>query len=386
MNARLNNDDDGEEFVERCDPEFEPAEYCETIVPPEELKDASNAPELNGQQDSDGQESVQEYVSGDDQAVDGEIIESSEGIDDVDEHGDRTRIEVEDDAGAGATGSDCVADPGPMPSDDQAEPADGVPGDDGAGDLHALVSQDDKPVILIEPGHTAGASVQALRCLAATGRYFDCGGKIVAITRNPSTGGVSLRQADQAMLATELDGLLAWKRRTATGKLLPAYASPRVCKSLASGVEPGVLPALSGLAHQPFLRSDGTLCCNDGYDVATGLLAGFCASDFNVPAHPTREQAEAALDRLDGLLEEFAFDGDTDRAAALSAILTAVARPTFAVAPLFHVTAHQAGTGKSYLCKVISAFACAQPATAVSFPHSQAECKNVLLAGYSGAS
>ena len=39
---------------------------------------------------------------------------------------------------------------------------------------------------------------------------------------------------------------------------------------------------------------------------------------------------------------------------ALAAILTAAVRPSLPHAPLFHVTAHQPGAGKSYLCELIA--------------------------------
>jgi len=54
------------------------------------------------------------------------------------------------------------------------------------------------------------------------------------------------------------------------------------------------LPVLNGLARQPYLRSDGGLIINAGYDSTTGLFGVFDARDFSVPDKPTRAQAEVA--------------------------------------------------------------------------------------------
>ena len=53
----------------------------------------------------------------------------------------------------------------------------------------------------------------------------------------------------------------------------------------------------------------------------------FDAQQFVIP-DPTPEAARAALALLEDLLTEFHFVATTDKAAALAAIFTAVARPT----------------------------------------------------------
>jgi hypothetical protein len=131
------------------------------------------------------------------------------------------------------------------------------------------------------------------------------------------------------------------------------------------------------VAHQPFLRPDGTLCASSGYDQISGVLADFKASDFDIAPHPTLGEAKAALELLEGLLGEFPFATDADRSAALAALLTAAVRPSLPVAPMFHVRAHQAGTGKSYLCRVITALATARPAKRMPIPAGDVECAEV---------
>ena len=83
---------------------------------------------------------------------------------------------------------------------------------------------------------------------------------------------------------------------------------------------------------------------------------------------------------LKGLLTEFSFGANTDLAAALVAMLTAVVRPSLAHAPMFHARAHMVGSGKSYLCELITAFATPQRGTPTTFPGDDEECRKLLLA------
>jgi hypothetical protein len=140
------------------------------------------------------------------------------------------------------------------------------------------------------------------------------------------------------------------------------------------------LPVLSGLTRQPYLRSDGSVMMAAGYDEATGMFGVFDTRAFSIPESPTREEAEAALALLKDLFTEFRFASDTDMAAALAAVLTAATRPSLPHAPMFHARAHMVGSGKSYLCELITAFATPQRGTPTTFPRGDEECRKLLLA------
>jgi hypothetical protein len=117
-----------------------------------------------------------------------------------------------------------------------------------------------------------------------------------------------------------------------------------------------------------------------GYDQATGMFGVFDAREFSVPNSPTCQQAEAALALLNDLLLEFSFARTTDLSATLAAMLTAVVRPSLSHAPMFHVRAPMVGSGKSYLCELITAFATPQRGTPTTFPSDDEECRKMLLA------
>jgi putative DNA primase/helicase len=68
-------------------------------------------------------------------------------------------------------------------------------------------------------------------------------------------------------------------------------------------------------------------------------------------------QAQAALQLLLELLEEFPFVADVDRAVAVAGLMTPVLRGAIAVAPLFFYRTPESGTGKSYLVKLTGALA-----------------------------
>jgi len=140
------------------------------------------------------------------------------------------------------------------------------------------------------------------------------------------------------------------------------------------------LPVLNGLARQPYLRPDGSLMMAAGYDAVTGMFGVFDARDFSIPANPTRSDAEAALALLRDLLAEFSFADESDHSAALSAELTAAVRPSLPAAPMLHARAHMVGSGKSYLCELITAFATPQRGTPTTFPGDDEECRKLLLA------
>ena len=140
------------------------------------------------------------------------------------------------------------------------------------------------------------------------------------------------------------------------------------------------LAPLEGLARQPFLRGDGTLCDLPGYDRASALFGTFDPSPFSIPATPTHETAQRALQELRGLLTEFEFAQPHDESAALAAMLTAAARPALSAAPMFHVKAAMYGSGKSYLTGMVSLFTSAERPGVLAYPQTDEQCTKLLLA------
>jgi putative DNA primase/helicase len=139
-------------------------------------------------------------------------------------------------------------------------------------------------------------------------------------------------------------------------------------------------PKVSGVITTPTLRPDGTILDQAGYDAATQL---WYAPDSRLAAlqlikSPTREQAAEALGLIEELLVNFPFVTDVDHAVAVAAILTAVLRGAFDVAPMFLFRAPDVGSGKSFLVNLISAIARGRPCPVITYVKSIEEMEKRL--------
>ena len=137
------------------------------------------------------------------------------------------------------------------------------------------------------------------------------------------------------------------------------------------------LPPLNGIASAPMLREDGTIGSAQGYDITTGMwLENVPDMAFLVPERPTEEDARSALHYIRETFKTFCFaDAETmldpnsgaavvntakppgkDESAFLTALLTAVCRPSLYLAPgllLRGAPISGAGAGKGLLARCI---------------------------------
>jgi DNA primase RepB-like protein len=238
-----------------------------------------------------------------------------------------------------------------------------------------------KPIILVRPGEIPRICDAAEVELAKTLRHYQRGGMIVTISTDPGTLETVVKPMSLSSLTRVLAGVAIWqsfdKRSSEWVIVDPPEKHVRV---LHDSTHYQHMPVLNGIARQPYLRPDGSLMLDAGYDPVTGMFGVFNARQFNVPDKPTKQQAEKALAELSGLLDEFTFKTEHDRAAALACIITAVTRPSLPQAPMFHVKAPSIASGKSYLCELITAFATPQRGTPHVFPTDDEECRKLLLA------
>ena len=238
-----------------------------------------------------------------------------------------------------------------------------------------------KPTIRIVAGEIHRVVDAAERELAHSGRHYQRGGLIVTVVTDPGTRETRVQEIRPPALVRALAGAATWERYDARAEDWVRTDPPaRHAAVLFDSTSYHHLPVLNGLTRQPYLRPDGSLTMAAGYDAATGMFGVFNAREFAIPECPTRVQAEAALAMLKDLLTEFSFASETDRAAALTALLTAAVRPSLPHAPMFHARAHMVGSGKSYLCELITAFATPQRGTPTTFPADDEECRKLLLA------
>jgi hypothetical protein len=238
-----------------------------------------------------------------------------------------------------------------------------------------------KPTIRLMAGEIHRVVDAAERELARSRRYYQRGGLIVTVVTDPGTCETRVQDLRERSLVRALASVATWEKFDARIKDWVRTDPPaRHAAVLFDSISYNHLPVLNGLARQPYLRKDGSLMTTAGYDPSSGMFGVFNAGDFTIPDTPSLADARGALALLEDLLTEFRFQSDPDQAAALCAILTAVVRPSLPNAPMFHARAHMVGSGKSYLCELITAFATPQRGAPTTFPADDEECRKLLLA------
>lgn len=237
-----------------------------------------------------------------------------------------------------------------------------------------------KPTIRIMPGQLHTIADKAEEELALTKHYYQRGGFVVIVMTDPNTREICIKPMTPPALTGALSAAIHWEGYDGRAQCyMPRDPSARIVSMVYDATSYAHLPSLNGIAHQPYLREDGTLVTQSGYDSESGMYGVFNPAEFSIPQTPTKQQAQAAFETIAALLDEFAFADASDKAAALAAILTAAIRPSLPLAPMFHVRAPQISSGKSYLCQVISAFASARHGAPVAFPSEEEECRKLLL-------
>jgi len=158
---------------------------------------------------------------------------------------------------------------------------------------------------------------------------------------------------------------LKWNGRSR--RFLPTDAPEKVAETYLARQGAWKLPILTGIVATPFLRTDGSICEQPGYDAASGMLFKPDDQDFPpIPQAPSKEDACTALKQLNSLIDTFPFVSKLDRSVALSGILSALDRRSMVTAPLHALTAPVAGSGKSLLVDIISMIATGQIAPVIA--------------------
>jgi len=237
-----------------------------------------------------------------------------------------------------------------------------------------------KPVIRVVAGDLHRVVDAAEKELAGRGRHYQAGGLIVSVSTDPTSGDPSIVPTSAPALTRELSVAATWEKYDRRAENWVRCDPPaRHTAILYDAQHFRHLPPLVGVVRQPYFReSDGVLIAQAGYDKASQCFGVFDVRQFVMP-DPTIAAARAALALLEDLLAEFHFVSATDKAAALAAIFTAVVRPTLPHAPGFHVRAPVMGSGKTYLCELIGAFAGPGGNAKVSYPTTSEEATKVIL-------
>lgn len=196
-----------------------------------------------------------------------------------------------------------------------------------------------------------------------------------------TTKAARLCEVDSDCLIDHLSRAASWVKYNVRKKDWTPTDPPRpVAQTILSRDGEWNFRRLAGVITTPTLRPDGTILSEAGYDPATHLLLMAPPALTKIPEKPTREQALVALKYLSDLLSEFPFADEPSRSAALSAILTVVARGAMAVAPMHAATAPTAGSGKSFIVDIASAIGTGDRAPVLAAGRNEEETEKRLVA------
>ena len=137
---------------------------------------------------------------------------------------------------------------------------------------------------------------------------------------------------------------------------------------------------------RPFMRSDGTIATQPGYDALTGyLLLDHGMPSVVVPDTPTADDVARAIALLSGLVSDFPFAGPEHFSAWLATLLTAAARPAIeGPVPMLWVDANRRGTGKSKLARLIGIVTAGGKPTELSWTSDEKEMENRIASLLNG--
>jgi hypothetical protein len=229
-------------------------------------------------------------------------------------------------------------------------------------------------------------------------RIFQRDGKLVRLSRNLLPPGVELddeyrennalliKEVKPKWLATRLERTIQFIGASAgkpgadgKPKMVPKNASTELCERMLQDDTRWRHPYLFGTIEAPTLRRDGTVLDSPGYDKKTGLFFDPGETVFPpVPPRITRDDGLTAIKHIEELLCDFPFQDapgyeGVSLSVALAAILTGPVRRTLDIAPAFAVTAKEAETGKTELCKFIAGITTGRAVSGQPFSDSEEE-------------
>jgi len=133
------------------------------------------------------------------------------------------------------------------------------------------------------------------------------------------------------------------------------------------------IPELLGATEAAILDLDGLEYSEPGYHPAIRLYLATKGKLKPAPGVQGRAMGADGVKKLLRLLRKFPFKSESDKSAALAAIITALLRRLLPSAPFFAISAPSAGTGKSLLAEVVGIILTARKPPMLSMGSDEAE-------------
>lgn len=269
----------------------------------------------------------------------------------------------------------------PAGSSDEA-PRDYDPGDERPkiywtqGRLHECIDQAEDALLKSKSQiyQRAGFLVRVVRKDTPSVRHYQ---------RPP--GALGIVMVDAPYLIEEFTRVARWfKWSSQRNDWVPTNAPEQAAATYIARRGHWNIPRLWSVISAPTLRPDGTVLQQPGYDKATQSWYDPCGIEFpKLPESPTREDAEAALKKLEAAFGSFPFDSGekgADKSVALALALTALVRRSLPSAPMGAITAPVMASGKTLLADCIAILATGVSAPAMKYAETDEEATKTMLA------
>ncbi len=172
------------------------------------------------------------------------------------------------------------------------------------------------------------------------------------------TGSIVLRPAESAFVRLRITAHCVLMGTDRKGN--PKQVNPPAWLAPAVDAAPGNIRPIAGVLPGPTLDHTGRLINTVGYDAPTRFFMGRACPALAMPDFPSLDDARGAAEVLTELVEDFPF-ADPEQRGELSRwlclLLAACCRHLIDRTPLGLITANQAGSGKTFLARLISIIA-----------------------------
>jgi hypothetical protein len=138
---------------------------------------------------------------------------------------------------------------------------------------------------------------------------------------------------------------------------------------------------LAGVVTHPVLRADGSVLSAPGYDAKTSLIYVPDGEFPPIAERLTQDDAQKAAHLLSDIVVDFPFETRAHRAAWLAYLLTPLGRHAFyGPSPLLLLDANVRGSGKTFLCELVSQICHGCDIARMANPRDDDECRKRITA------
>ena len=246
-----------------------------------------------------------------------------------------------------------------------------------AGEQAGSDAEDTRPIVDLILGELSPAVAMSNSLLAErSGAMFVLGD--VLVTLELVGGELQTVRATPTRIGLELSRVARYRRvvRVTDEGLEWRPCDPPMKLAAAIADEPGgwLVPRLAELTEVPILRPDGSVVTVPGYDRESRLFL------HGGPFEPIPADPKAALAVLLEAINEFPFVEPHHRSAALALLLTSVIRRQLPAAPMFGISAREAGTGKGAMSQLGAIMQTGRRAPETPWPTSAEEQRKSITA------